>query len=316
MTAHEPTTKEWIRTLIEPGQLLAWAMSYYTKVCFEAVFQRGEVLAPLLETSKLRDEAFGRFWVDFSSARPTSTQQQNQDQDQDQKQTPLQPPQIQNSTDLIPPILARASGVVLDVGPGTGTQMPLLRGRAQAIKTIYGAEPCRGLHAELRARAEEEGLGEKYQVLSCGAAARELVPELQREGLLPAGDVEGVLASTDGVFDTIVCVRVLCSVPELERTAQELYALLRPEGQLLVVEHVVNPWRTAKGSIVARVMQAVYGFFGWSWFVGNCCLDRDTEMALRAAADRDGGWEVVELDRWFGRSPIPYISGVLVKKST
>lgn len=127
---------------------------------------------------------------------------------------------------------------------------------------------------------------------------------------------EGVLASTDGVFDTIVCVRVLCSVPELERTAQELYALLRPGGQLLVVEHVVNPWRTAKGSIVARVMQAVYGFFGWSWFVGNCCLDRDTEMALRAAADRDGGWEVVELDRWFGRSPIPYISGVLVKKST
>ncbi|KAF4215482.1 hypothetical protein CNMCM5878_007948 [Aspergillus fumigatiaffinis] len=227
MTAHEPTTKEWIRTLIEPGQLLAWAMSYYTKVCFEAVFRRGEVLAPLLQTSKLRDEAFGRFWVDFSSARPTSTQQQSQDQDQDQ-QTPLQPPQIQNSTDLIPPVLARVSGVVLDVGPGTGTQMPLLRLRAPAIKAIYGAEPCRGLHAELCARAEEEGLGEKYHVLSCGAAAGELVPELQREGLLPAnGDVEQVLASTDGVFDTIVCVRVLCSVPELERTARELGRLWR-----------------------------------------------------------------------------------------
>ncbi|GFF70768.1 anucleate primary sterigmata protein A [Aspergillus udagawae] len=315
MTAHEPTTREWIRMLIEPGQLLAMAMTYYTKVCFEAVFHRGEVLAPLLQISKLRDEAFGRFWVDFSSARP-SAQQQNQDQDQ----SPLQPPQIQNSTDLIPPILARASGVVLDVGPGTGTQMPLLRLRAPAIKAIYGAEPCRGLHAELRARAEEEGLGQKYHILPCGAAAGELVPELQREGLLPAGDgdadVEQVLASAGGVFDTIVCVRVLCSVPELERTARELYALLRPGGKLLVVEHVVNPWRTAKGSIVARAMQAVYGFFGWSWFIGNCCLDRNTETALRAAADRDGGWELVELDRWFGRSPIPYISGVLVKKST
>ncbi|RLL93738.1 hypothetical protein CFD26_100038, partial [Aspergillus turcosus] len=245
MTAHEPTTKEWIRTLIEPGQLLAWAMTYYTKVCLEAVFHRGQVLAPLLQTSKLRDEAFGRFWVDFSSARPSTPQQiQNQDQEQDQA-----PPQIQNSTDLIPPILAQASGVVLDVGPGTGTQMPLLALRAHAIKAIYGAEPCRGLHAELRARAEEEGLGGKYHILPCGAAAGELVPELQREGLLPAisGDVEQVLASAGGVFDTIVCVRVLCSVPEMERTAGELYALLRPGGKLLVVEHVVNPWRTAKG---------------------------------------------------------------------
>jgi SAM-dependent methyltransferase len=186
--------------------------------------------------------------------------------------------------------------------------MPLLRLRAPAIKAIYGAEPCRGLHAELRARAEEEGLGQKYHILPCGAAAGELVPELQREGLLPAGDgdVEQVLASAGGVFDTIVCVRVLCSVPELERTARELYSLLRPGGKLLVVEHVVNPWRTAKGSIVARAMQAVYGFFGWSWFIGNCCLDRNT----------DGGWDLVELERWFGRSPIPYISGVLVKKST
>ncbi|RHZ46249.1 putative nuclear migration protein (ApsA) [Aspergillus thermomutatus] len=326
MTAHEPTTKEWIRSLIEPGQLLAWAVTYYPKVCFDAVFRRGEVLAPLLQTSKLRDEAFGRFWVDFSCtvllftlsipSRPTSTQQQPQDQ----HQAPPPPPQIQNSTDLIPSVLARASGVVLDVGPGTGTQMPLLRLRAPAIKAIYGAEPCRGLHAELRARAEEEGLSGKYRVLPCGVAAGELVPELQREGLLPAGGgdegVEAVLASAGGVFDTIVCVRVLCSVPELERTAAELYALLRPGGKLLVVEHVVNPWRTAKGSTVARVMQAVYGFFGWSWFIGNCCLDRDTERALRAAAERDGGWEVVELERWFGRSPLPYISGVLVKKST
>jgi hypothetical protein len=38
----------------------------YPRVYFEAVFQRGEVLAPVLQTSKLRDEAFGRFWVDFS----------------------------------------------------------------------------------------------------------------------------------------------------------------------------------------------------------------------------------------------------------
>jgi len=37
-------------------------------VCLEAVFKRGEVLAPVLSAKRkrLRDEAFGRFWLEFS----------------------------------------------------------------------------------------------------------------------------------------------------------------------------------------------------------------------------------------------------------
>ncbi|KAL4890333.1 S-adenosyl-L-methionine-dependent methyltransferase [Aspergillus ambiguus] len=293
----EPSTKEWVQSLVEPGMLLFWAMSYYARVNFETVFQRRQLLAPLLQTSKLRDEAFGRFWVAFSTTRADGPPPPVAD-------APASG-QIQCSSDLIPPILARASGVVLDVGPGTGTQMPLLR--SPAIKAIYGAEPCAGLHAELRARAEAEGLADKYHIVPTSVVAAELVPALEARGLSVAG-------SGSGVFDTIVCVRVLCSVPDMRRTVAELYGLLRPGGRLLVVEHVVNPWRTPKGSLVARVMQAVYGWLGWSWFVGDCCLNRDTEAALRAAAAADGGWEEVEVDRWFGRSPLPYVSGVLVKR--
>jgi SAM-dependent methyltransferase len=63
---------------------------------------------------------------------------------------------------------------------------------------------------------------------------------------------QGLDQSTGGVFDTIICVRVLCSVLDLEQTAEELYSFLKPGGKLLVTEHVVNPWRTAKGSVVAR----------------------------------------------------------------
>lgn len=94
----------------------------------------------------------------------------------------------------------------------------------------------------------------------------------------------------------------------------ELYGMLRPGGRLLVTEHVVNPWRRAKGSFVGRVVQGIYQVLGWSWFIGDCCLDRDTEAVLRAAADGDGGWERVELERNFEWSAMPYISGVLVKK--
>ncbi|KAA8641812.1 class I SAM-dependent methyltransferase [Aspergillus tanneri] len=291
----EPTTREWIDSLVAPGMLLVWAMSYYVKVNLEAVFKRGQVLAPLLQASRLRDEAFGKFWVQFSSNRQEAVKNAQSSPDQTNMQ-----PQIQSSSDLIPPILAHTSGIVLDVGPGSGTQMPLLR--SPAIKSIYGAEPCHGLHEELRARAESEGLGAKYHILPCSVVGSELGPALRKQGL----------DEDHGVFDTIICVRVLCSVPHLQQTVNELYALLRPGGKLLIAEHVVNPWRTPKGSIVARALQTVYGVLGWSWVMGDCRLNRDTEKALRAA----GEWESIDLDHWFGHSPWPYIAGVLVKNSS
>ena len=191
--------------------------------------------------------------------------------------------------------------------------MPLLR--SPAIKTIFGAEPCLGLHADLRACAAKEGLSDKYNILPCSVVASELLPALAKEGVIPAGtDSVDQLAGKE-VFNSIICVRVLCSVPNPEKKIGELYAMLKPGGKMLVTEHVVNPWRTTKGSILARVMQGLYQFLGWSWFVGDCCLTRDTASMLKKAADADGGWEVFDLEPSFGRSPLSYISGVLVKKS-
>ncbi|KAJ5223461.1 hypothetical protein N7468_008003 [Penicillium chermesinum] len=283
---------ERFKGLLEPSALMWWAATHYYRVCSEAVFQKGQVLAPIFQTSKLRDEAFGRFWIEFSRPREEAAE-------------PV------GSSALIPPLLKTSKGVVLDIGPGTGTQMPLLKG--SAITTIYGAEPCTGLHSELRRKAASEGLGSKYHVLPCGVAAEELLPALGTDSpsALAAYDVDPAA----GVFDTILCVRVLCSVPAMEKTTRELYSLLKPGGRLLVVEHVVNPWRTAKGSFAARVAQAVYMFLGWRFYIGDCCLDRDTEGALRQAAAVDGGWESVELERHFEWSAMPYISGVLTKKS-
>lgn len=42
----------------------------YIRVCAEAVFKKGEIFAPILQIDRLRDEAFGRFWVEFSSTYP------------------------------------------------------------------------------------------------------------------------------------------------------------------------------------------------------------------------------------------------------
>lgn len=185
--------------------------------------------------------------------------------------------------------------------------------RSAAITSLYGPEPCTGLHSELRAKAISQGVSEKYHILSCGAAASELLPALREtgSGVVDAYDVD----TKNGVFDTILCVRVLCSVPEMERTVRELYGLLKPGGRMLITEHVVNDWRAAKGSVVARIAQGLYQLFGWSFLIGDCCLNRDTERALRGAAEGDGGWAVVDLERSFEWSPMPYLSGTLVKKS-
>ncbi|KAJ5777013.1 hypothetical protein N7520_000259 [Penicillium odoratum] len=288
-----PPLKDQVAGLFEPAMLMAWAMSHYLRVCKEAVFTKGQVFAPIFQSTKLRDEAFGKFWVEFTKPRD------------DPNAEPV------GSSALIPPILKTAQGIVLDIGPGTGTQMPLLR--SKSITALYGAEPCIGLHGELRAKAVAEGVSERYHILHCGVSEKELLPALRAAG---TGVTDGYDSdAANGIFDTILCVRVLCSVPEMERTTRELFGLLKPGGRLLVTEHVVNKWGSAKGSVLGRLAQAVYMFLGWRFYVGDCCLDRDIEGALRKAAGVDG-WESVELERSFEWSAMPYLSGILTKKST
>lgn len=211
---------------------------------------------------------------------------------------------------LAPPLLGAASGVVLDIGPGTGTQLPFLT--QPAIIAIYGAEPCRALHSALRQKAVSQGISDRYHILPSGIAVTDLLPALKatRTGVMDKYERD----PSQGIFDTIICVRVLCSVRDMERSIQDLHDLLKPGGRLLVTEHVVNPWRSAKGSVIGRLAQAVYQILGWSWFMGDCRLDRNTERALQIAAEKDGGWEVFDLEISFEQSPLPYISGTLVKK--
>jgi SAM-dependent methyltransferase len=223
---------------------------------------------------------------------------------------------LEGSIALIPPLLARASGVVLDIGPGSGTQMPLLC--SPAIKTIYGPEPCLPLHEELHRRVLSAGLEGKYHILPCSAERSALVPALRKCGvpIEPDSRDNNNDVTVGTVFDTIICIRVLCSVPDPDRTIADLYDLLRPGGQLLVVEHVVNPWLSSpKGSIVARLAQSLYSLLGWSFFVGDCRMNRDTTASLKKAAEKDGGWETFDLEPSFEWSPLSYISGVLVKRT-
>ena len=168
------------------------------------------------------------------------------------------------------------------------------------ISDVYGAEPATGLHTPLKLRVNEAKLANKYHILSCTAERTELLAALAKEGVKP---------NPKGIFDTIVCVRVLCSVPNLEETVREFHSLLRPGGELMVVEHIKNPW-WKNGSLLGRLMQIVYHILGWKFFLAGCEMNRDTPAILRRAAP----WEAVDLKTHFEWTALPYVAGTLTKK--
>lgn len=189
----------------------------------------------ILDLSTLKDAAFAKTWLLMISQRPAD---------------PTQAP-----TYGVVDLLSTARGLILELGPGSGEQVKLFTNKDD-IKAIYGVEPCLDLHHILKTRAREAGFEGKYHLLGCGGEKVELYAHLAREGFK---------LDEQGVFDTIVCSKVLCSVRDLEGTTQGLYGLLKPGGRLLVCEHVANPWRDKKGSAIARMFQGIFMWCGWTF---------------------------------------------------
>jgi hypothetical protein len=97
-------------------------------------------------------------------------------------------------------------------------------------------------------------------------------------------------------------------VPDLDETVREFYKLLRPGGELMVVEHIKNPW-TKNGGIIGRLVQIFYTLIGWTFLLAGCELGRDTASSLR----QGGAWEAVDLKTHFEWAALPYVSGTLTK---
>ena len=145
-------------------------------------------------------------------------------------------------------LVARAHGRVLDLGSGTGRNLPLLPDDTRAI----GLDPS--LDALRRARRRAPGIA------------------------LVAGRAEA-LPFREGVFDTVLSGLVFCSVSDPQCGLGEVKRVLRPAGQLCMLEHVrsVIPWR-------ARLQDLIQP--AWTRASGGCHPNRDTELAVVRAGFR------------------------------
>lgn len=143
-------------------------------------------------------------------------------------------------------LAAGARGRVLDVGTGTGRNLPLFPETAWVV----ALEPYFPLLAKARHRA-------------AGA-------------LLLVGDVQA-LPFADRSFDTVVSGVVFCSVPDPHAGLAEVRrVLLAPGGELRMLEHVRHS-RPALAWLQDRFQPA------WTWIAGGCHPNRDTESNVEAA---------------------------------
>ena len=112
-------------------------------------------------------------------------------------------------------LCARAEGRILEVGIGTGLNLPHYRPDA----TITGVELSPAMLAIARKRAAELG----------------------RDVDLREGDAEH-LAFDDGSFDTVVCALALCTIPDPAAAIAEMRRVLVPGGRLLLLDHIASTW--------------------------------------------------------------------------
>ena len=109
-------------------------------------------------------------------------------------------------------LIVGATGRVLEIGAGTGANLPHYNG---SIESLVVTEPEPPMLRRLQRRA------------------REHVPAAQVLRA-PAED----LPFEDDSFDTVVSTLVLCGVDDQPRALREARRVLRPGGRLLFLEHV------------------------------------------------------------------------------
>lgn len=165
-------------------------------------------------------------------------------------------------------VVPRASGRVLEIGMGSGLNLPFYD--ASQIKQLFALEPSPPL---------------------CAMAGRRL-PGLAFPVSFLESSAEGIPLA-DRCIDTVVTTWTLCSIPDVRRALAEVARVLIPGGRLLFVEHGFAP-----DVRVQRWQRRLNPM--WGRIAGGCHLDRKIDSLLVTS-----GFELDALDTGYARGPRP-----------
>jgi ubiquinone/menaquinone biosynthesis C-methylase UbiE len=146
-------------------------------------------------------------------------------------------------------LLAGACGDVLEIGFGTGLNLPYYPERVHKLTAV---DPNPGMHRLAQKRIEQRGIEIDQQVLG-----GERLP------------------FEDGRFDCAVSTFTLCSVGEVAQAVREVYRVLRSGGKFLFLEHGLSPepgvqkWQRRLNGLQVRL-------------ANGCHLDRDVKALVAA----------------------------------
>lgn len=176
-------------------------------------------------------------------------------------------------------VLSRAAGSVLEIGAGTGLNLPHY---PPSVTSLALADP----EPPMVRRLERAGAADRR------SPAVTLAPAEQ----LPFDDEH---------FDAVVSTLVLCTVDDPARALGEIRRVLRPGGRLLFIEHV-----RSEDPTLSRWQDRLHR--PWHSFGYGCHCNRDTRAEMLSA-----GFDVTDLQRarWRRMPAIvaPLIAGTAVR---
>ena len=160
-------------------------------------------------------------------------------------------------------IVPLAEGTVLDVGIGSGLNIPYYN--KSKIECLYGLDPSSELLNLAKSLAKKNEL--EIEFLECGAEA---IP-------LPNDSV-----------DSVVITYTLCTIPDTKLSNQEIMRVLKPNGKLLFCEHGLAP-----DINIAKWQKRINPI--WNKIAGGCNLNRDIPKLIRSSGFKISNMEEMYL---------------------
>jgi ubiquinone/menaquinone biosynthesis C-methylase UbiE len=144
-------------------------------------------------------------------------------------------------------LVSRATGVVLEIGSGTGLNFPYY----EHAEEVIAIEPNPQMRSRSMNRRRESRV--PIQVMDSGA---ELLP------------------FADNFFDTAVATLVFCTIPDPKRAFQEISRVCKPDAKVLLLEHV-----RLDHPVVGKIQDWVTPL--WKRVCDGCELNRKTAEVLQ-----------------------------------